>query len=435
MMKYRYTYYVLLCLALVGMASCEMKDELLGKGEQGSSGEVGVLDLKLKVVAPSYGNGDVFSKSSSTELIVPKAEDMIVKVFNASMELQDYFESYADYLKQSQYVLEQGSYYIEAYSGDNYEVTSEFPYYELRDTCIVKAKEVTLVDKACELQSAILHLVLSEEFLNACKDDYAITITNGTGVLSVGKADAKIVYVRPGMKTTVTIRATEKTTGKPVIRTFGLSASDGKVHSKDLFKIEIKDLEEEIVPDEPEKPDPNPDEPDGPDEPDPEEPEKPTNGNFTIKVDVTLNETPIDIVVPSGGGNGGNAGGEDDNTGEGTDDGILIKGDAINTDLVVSVPNGISSFNVTIDSPLLPESELQGIGLTSNFDLVSPGEYSDKLSGLGFPVNIGDKTSVSFNISKFVPMLQMLGSGTSNFHLTVTDSKGKTETHTITITT
>ena len=91
MMKYRYTYYVLLCLALVGLVSCEMKDELLGKGEQGGSGEVGVLDLKLKVVPPSYGNGGVSSKSSSTELIVPKAEDMIVKVFNASMELQGLF--------------------------------------------------------------------------------------------------------------------------------------------------------------------------------------------------------------------------------------------------------------------------------------------------------------------------------------------------------
>lgn len=413
MMKYRYTYYVLLCLTLVGLASCEMKDELLGKGEQGGSGEVGVLDLKLKVVPPSYGNGGVSSKSSSTELIVPKAEDMIVKVFNASMELQDYFESYADYLKESQYVLEQGTYYIEAYSGDNYEVTSEYPYYELLDTCVIKAKEVTLVDKACELQSAILYLTLSEEFLNACKDDYAITITNGSGVLSVGKGDARIVYIRPGMKTTVTIRATEKITGKPVIRTFGLADSEGKINSQDLFRIEIKDLEEEIVPD---------------------EPEKPTNGNFTIKVDVTLNETPIDITVPSGGGNGGSTGG-DDNTGGETDGVISIKGDAINTDLVVSVPNGISSFRVIIDSPLLPESELQGIGLTSDFDLVSPGGYADKLSGLGFPVHIGGETSVSFNISQFVPMLQILGSGTSNFHLTVTDSKGNTKTHTITITT
>ena len=167
---------------------------------------------------------------------------------------------------------------------------------------------------------------------------------------------------------------------------------------------------------------------------DPDNPEKPTNGNFTIKVDVTLNETPIDITVPSGGGNGGSTGG-DDNTGGETDGVISIKGDAINTDLVVSVPNGISSFRVIIDSPLLPESELQGIGLTSDFDLVSPGGYADKLSGLGFPVHIGGETSVSFNISQFVPMLQILGSGTSNFHLTVTDSKGNTKTHTITITT
>ena len=213
---------------------------------------------------------------------------------------------------------------------------------------------------------------------------------------------------------------------KPVIRTFGLADSEGKINPQDLFRIEIKDLEEEIVPDEPEKPNPEPDDPDNP--------EKPTNGNFTIKVDVTLNETPIDITVPSGGENGGSTGG-DDNTGGETDGVISIKGDAINTDLVVSVPNGISSFRVIIDSPLLPESELQGIGLTSDFDLVSPGGYADKLSGLGFPVHIGGETSVSFNISQFVPMLQILGSGTSNFHLTVTDSKGNTKTHTITITT
>ena len=55
MMKYRYTYYVLLCLALVGLVSCEMKDELLGKGEQGGSGEVGVLDLKgMAACLPSH---------------------------------------------------------------------------------------------------------------------------------------------------------------------------------------------------------------------------------------------------------------------------------------------------------------------------------------------------------------------------------------------
>ena len=172
-----------------------------------------------------------------------------------------------------------------------------------------------------------------------------------------------------------------------------------------------------------------------PDPDDPDNPEKPTNGNFTIKVDVTLNETPIDITVPSGGGNGGSTGG-DDNTGGETDGVISIKGDAINTDLVVSVPNGISSFRVIIDSPLLPESELQGIGLTSDFDLVSPGGYADKLSGFRFSGSYWRlKHLYRLNISQFVPMLQILGSGTSNFHLTVTDSKGNTKTHTITITT
>ena len=60
---------------------------------------------------------------------------------------------------------------------------------------------------------------------------------------------------------------------------------------------------------------------------------------------------------------------------------------------------------------------------------------ANALSSLGFPVNIGGETSVSFNISQFVPMLKLLGSGTSNFHLTVTDSKGNTQSKTITVTT
>ena len=102
---------------------------------------------------------------------------------------------------------------------------------------------------------------------------------------------------------------------------------------------------------------------------------------------------------------------------------------------MVNAPNGISTFTVRIDSPLLSAEELASIGLSSNLDLVNPGSMASALSGLGFPVNIGGETSVSFNISKFIPMLELLGSGTSNFHLTVTDSKGNTQTKTITVTT
>ena len=410
---------------LASFSSCEMKNELWGKDpNELSPDESGILDLKLSVKEPVYNGLKTETRAADTaKIIVPEVDDLKIKVFNESNELQDYFESYSEYEELSEYLLKPGTYYVEVSTGENYAITTDKPYYESVDTSVVKLKEVATVNAVCQLQSAVVYLMPTDEFVNACLDDYSITITNGSGVMSIGKDDPKIVYVSPGMEATVTIRATEKKTNTPVIRTFVLADTEGHVHAKDLFKIEIKDLEEDIIPEEPEQPDPDP-------EPDPEDP---TNGKFTIKVDMTVNENPVDIVVPSAGGSGGNIGDGDED--EGGEDGITISGDAINTDLVVNAPNGISSFNVQIDSPLLPPSELEGIGLKSEFDLVNPGELAEKLSGLGFPVNIGGETSVSFNISKFVPMLEILGSGTSNFHLTVTDSKGNTKSKTITVTT
>lgn len=420
-------------LLLASFSSCEMKNELWGKDpNELSPDESGILDLQLSVKEPVYNGLETETRASNTDkIIVPKVEDLQVKIFNEAQELQDYFESYADYEKVSEYMVKAGTYYVEVSTGENYEVTTDYPYYEAKDTCLVNVQEVATVNVVCQLQSAIVYLIPSDEFLEACLDDYSITITNGSGIISIGKDDPKIVYVRPGMEATVTIRATEKETQTPVTRTFVLADNEGHVHAQDLFRVEIKDLEEDIIPEEPEQPEPDPD-------PEPE-PEEPTTGTFTIKVNLTVNENPVDIVVPSAGGNGGNIGGDGDEGDSGDDAGsesaITITGDAVNTDLVVNAPNGISSFVVQIDSPLLPPDELEGIGLKSEFDLVNPGSMSDALSGLGFPVNIGGETSVSFNISKFVPMLKILGSGTSNFHLTVTDSKGNTQSKTITVTT
>lgn len=418
---------------LASLSSCEMKNELWGKDpNELSPDESGILDLQLEVKEPTYNLDTAGTRAASSEFVVPTTSELSLKIFNETGDLHELFESYAEYEKLSEYMLKAGTYYVEISSGENYEVTTNHPYYATRDTVEIKVKEVATVNAVCELQSAILYIVPTDEFLNACLDDYSITVTNGSGVISIRKDDPKVVYVRPGMKVTVTIRATEKNTNTPVIRTFVLVGEDGSIHEQDLFKVEIKDLEEDVIPEDPVRPDPDPNpNPDPDPDPDPEEPE--ANGGFTIKVDVTLNENPIDIVVPSDGGNGGNIG-EDDNTG-GNEDGITITGDAINTDLVVNAPNGINSFTVTIDSPLLSPEELASIGLSSNLDLVNPGSMASALSGLGFPVNIGGKTSVSFNISQFVPLLGALGSGTSNFHLTVTDSKGNTQTKTITVTT
>lgn len=411
-------------LLLASFSSCEMKNELWGKDpNELSPDESGILDLKPSVKEPVYNGLGTETRASNTDkIIVPKVDDLQVKIFNEAQELQDYFESYADYEKESEYMVKAGTYYVEVSTGENYEVTTDYPYYEAIDTCEVRVKEVVTVNAVCQLQSAIVYLIPSDEFLEACLDDYSITITNGSGIISIGKDDPKIVYVRPGMEATVTIRATEKETQTPVIRTFVLADNEGHVHSQDLFRVEIKDLEEDIIPEEPEQPDPDPD-------PDPD-PEDPTAGKFTIKVDMTVNENPVDIVVPSGGGNGGNIGGDGDE-GDGGDDGgseegVTISGDPSSGRIVVSAPNGIVSMTVQITST---NAEFSGIiasmGLSS-FDLanLSPELESVLVDELHVvDGSVKDKTNVNFDVSSLLGMLAPF-EGEHHFQITITDSKG-----------
>lgn len=95
---------------------------------------------------------------------------------------------------------------------------------------------------------------------------------------------------------------------------------------------------------------------------------------------------------------------------------------------------GIKSVMVKIDSRCLPPSELEGIGLREEFDLVNPGDLAGALTGLGFPtITRGDKTA-SFDVTTFIGMLGTLAPEDgvypvqSNFIITVTDVKDNVAT-------
>jgi hypothetical protein len=88
---------------------------------------------------------------------------------------------------------------------------------------------------------------------------------------------------------------------------------------------------------------------------------------------------------------------------------------------------------VTIEGPLADMGLLTDVGMPSSFDLVNPGlnlangNLADNLSGLGFPTGDGvkNKTSISFDITSFKPMLKV-APGETNFKLTLTDNDGNT---------
>ena len=88
---------------------------------------------------------------------------------------------------------------------------------------------------------------------------------------------------------------------------------------------------------------------------------------------------------------------------------------------------GFTKFECDIKSQQLTPDELSGVGLSDHLDLVNtPESLQDALINLGFPINVGGEKNVEFVLTKFMPMLSVLGAGRHEFVLTVGDANGET---------
>ncbi len=164
--------------------------------------------------------------------------------------------------------------------------------------------------------------------------------------------------------------------------------------------------------------------------------------NETHKVDP--NEPDEDIIKddmrPSEGGTGDDPNTGNDPSNEGptitpTSEGlelnqVLDVADGGEVKFNVSSETGITEFKINIDSTTLTADELESVGLSADLDLVNPGDFEESLNNLGFPTgeDVVGKTSIDFDISQFIPLLNMLGSGEHTFTLTVSDANGTTTT-------
>ena len=102
----------------------------------------------------------------------------------------------------------------------------------------------------------------------------------------------------------------------------------------------------------------------------------------------------------------------------------------------ITSTNGFSSLLVEIISNSLNDSMLTDVGLAATFDLatgMSAGDNPRDLSAVlrdtfhfpvGEEVTGDDVTSISFNITEFVPLLNMYTDEMHQFRITVTDKKG-----------
>lgn len=429
-------------LVLPLLFSCELRDELKGPAKA----QTGKVELQLLL------QEDENAKSILTRLESSAGTDnFFIQILNAQNEVVKEFPSYASLLNNTAGIeLPAGDYKVRSasYSGEMEPAALNKPYYWGEKTFTVKANENTVVENVCERLNAIVNVVFGEDFLNVVKPNYAVTLTNNQGVLTLSNGQQGIAYFAPSSFINVAIRATT-TDGRDVYKSFTVTNNTGMVRPTDAFEISlgIEEATPSVDPDPnpdpgPDPTDPDPTDPTDPDPTDPTDP-KPTPGENTasleITIDVTMNGRDEDIIITYPDPENPDPGVEVKPgekpviSGAGTKTYTKAETAGASVKVAISTAEGIQNLNITIDSPFLTPEELGGLGIPQTFDLANlTPELNEGFQALGLigSTPIKGAKSTSFDISTFIPLLTV---DTHRFHISVTDVKGEKSSETLTI--
>lgn len=415
---------------IVGLSSCEMRDELLGKGGAGEN--AGTLELDLA----SIYNGVTLSRANETvdggtttgsfneedvnvdnyTLIVTNTETQEEAARGKVSELKN---------ENGKVVLPlgEGSYAVTAYNYEGENVTvSERPYFKGEQTFSVKKGIATNVDLTCKLACVEVSIGLTSSFEEAFKDDYTVVVDNGDGASqvfdknSIGK---KYYYQTPDHQSCLnaSIKATsvegnfvelKATIQKPADAEGGESDLEGG----DSFEIKLT-----------------------------EEGSTESSVSIGITVDLTFTEVgetieiPVGNIIYDGPENPGEGGGEDPEASI-TFEGLpatytCTSGDSEIAGLQnvhILAPNGIKNLNVTISGEIA--GLLGMVGLPETFDICNmDDDLKGKIIGLGLvteeeynQLHAGTCTDFTFKLGGLLVLIpQVVTSGSSTFNLAVSD--------------
>ena len=178
---------------MIGFSSCEMRDELWGKGEAGEN--AGTLELDLA----SIYNGVTMSRADEvvdggTTTGNFDAEDVngdnyTLIVTNAETQEEVARGKVSELKNESGKVvlpLSEGDYSVTAYNYEGENVTvSERPYFKGEQTFSVKKGIATSVDLPCKLACVEVSVGLTASFEESFKDDYSVIVDNGDGATQI----------------------------------------------------------------------------------------------------------------------------------------------------------------------------------------------------------------------------------------------------------
>lgn len=432
---------------IISLSSCEMRDELLGKGEAGEN--AGTLELGLS----SVYNGVTVSRASTTVdggTTTGNFDEEDINVDNYTLVVtntetqEEVAKGKVSELKNESgkvvLPLSEGDYSVTAYNYEGENVTvSERPYFKGEQTFSVKKGVATSVDLPCKLACVEVSLSLTSSFEEAFKDDYAVIIDNGDGAsqtfdkTSIGK---KYYFQTPEHQSTLnaSIKATSEegnfvelkaTIQKPADAEGGVSDLEGG----DSFNIQLT-----------------------------EEGSTDSYISIGITVDLTFTEVGETIEIPVGNiiyegpetpGEGGE-GGDEPTTGTLSVTGVPATYNLTTTGTVPTIKvdmaseNGIKSLVVSI------ESDNQDFpGLLSTMDLLEPFDLCNlkdraatksNLLMLGLisedvysQLHAGTLTSYTFEVTSLVSLLPQTGlTGSHKFTLTISDGN-ETKEGTLTV--
>lgn len=425
---------------MVSFSSCEMRDEILGKGETGV--DEGVLELDLS----SMYNGVNISRAADSNVVDDGEQsgnfneedvniDNYTLIVTDTKTQKEAINALVGELKNEDgkilIPLAEGDYSVQAYNYDGANVTvSERPFFKGEQTFSVKKGISTGVDLSCKLACIELALKVTADFTDAFLDDYVVTVDNGDGASQMfdkDDLDKKYYFQVPDHKNllNVSVKATSKE-GNPISMTAIVQKptdADGAhpdLAGGDSFVIGLTEAgaTDSYL------------------------------SSIGLTVDLTFTEIgetitiPVeDIVydgpeVPDGGTGGDSESGSGGETDAITFEGLpatytCTNGDATIAglqDVHILAPNGIKSLNVTISGEIA--GLLDMVGLPPTFDICNmDDDLKDKVVGLGLvtedectQLHAGTSTDLTFKLKELLVLIpQVVESGISTFNLVVSD--------------
>lgn len=157
--------WALVVTLLVGLASCEMKDEIFGKDPM--SGDTGVLSLSVETGKKTKGSTD-------------QIDQFPVTITGKDVEYTQKFDTYAELKEAGSVTLPVGTYTIEACSPGDFKSEMDEPFYGGEQEVKIQKDVTSEASVVCTMQNVKISIRLTEEFL-ATYQDWTINVTDNNG--------------------------------------------------------------------------------------------------------------------------------------------------------------------------------------------------------------------------------------------------------------